>query len=152
MFCYGSRRPLSIGGFPIIWETRDEDGYMLLNVTMLSRTPQPRLQLRDNCWTLYGDPEHFICPPHGRLIDVKYRNGDLLRVEFVSDDSEESLLERYPHLPFVKDFNFPLVTVDIRTEIAGSGISISEKGVKTPGMTLGGMSLYTDPHHGISIG
>jgi hypothetical protein len=55
---------LSLGDGPVIWLTRDEDGYLSLSVRMLTTSGQPRLELLENFWVLHGKPEKdFECPP-----------------------------------------------------------------------------------------
>jgi len=42
---------------PMIWFNRDESGYLLLNVRMLTASKEPRLRVEDNYWITRGNPE-----------------------------------------------------------------------------------------------
>ena len=68
--------------FPLIWFTQDEQEHRLVNIRMMSRSGEPRWVMQDSCWMLGGSPADVECPPSGRLLDVKYPNGDHARVEF----------------------------------------------------------------------
>jgi hypothetical protein len=55
--------------------------------------------MEDNYWIIRGEPTDFECPPSGRLIHAIYPNGDELRIEFKSDNSESTLVENTTRVP-----------------------------------------------------
>lgn len=70
---------LRFHGENAIWFNRDEDGYHLLNVRMLTTSSEERTRLEDNFWVSRGKPDRLVSPPHGRLLEVRYGNGDTCR-------------------------------------------------------------------------
>jgi hypothetical protein len=101
-----------------------------------------------------GADEHEIeCPPSGRLVSAKYPNGDKLKIAFREVTSLEQLDRRFPtktpralqrryekvgwpppttwttHADAVRmaGLTFPIVTVEITMEIAGTGVSLSPR-------------------------
>lgn len=54
--------PVAFRGEPVIWFNRDEDRRFLLNLRMLSTSPEPRATIEDNFWVIHGPAE-----------DVEYR-------------------------------------------------------------------------------
>lgn len=80
---------------PIIWFNRDEDGYLLLNLRMLTTTKQPRAYIEDNFWISKGNPTDLQSPPSGKLLRIDYENGDHFQVEFIEAHSISDLKKRY---------------------------------------------------------
>jgi hypothetical protein len=110
-------------GLPIIWFTRDEGGYLGLNIRMLSVSKEDRLNLEDNFWILKGEPIDFECPPSGKLIHAKYSNGDELRVEFAEIPSDEEARKRYPNWGEGDSrIVFPITSVEVQNRVADSNI------------------------------
>ena len=60
---------LSIEDCPIIFFNRDEDGNFLLNIH-LSMIAGQSLVIKDNWLIEKGNPEDFVCPPHGQLLRI----------------------------------------------------------------------------------
>ncbi|HEX8564249.1 MAG TPA: hypothetical protein VF648_01180 [Pyrinomonadaceae bacterium] len=134
-FYYETLTILEIGGQPIIWLRRDENGYLLLNIRMLTTSGEPRLVLEDNGWVEKGNPQEFECQPSGKLIRAKYSNGDKIKVEFIEIESEEAAQKRYPAgrvsewNPLISYLNekieFPITAVEISYVVAGTRISFT---------------------------
>jgi hypothetical protein len=119
---------------PIIWFNRDEDGYLLLNINMLTISNEPRLIIEDNFWICEGTPLDLEAPPSGRIIDVKYNNGDLLRVEFFEINSISELLNRYPDARADKwGLEYPITLVEVHEKVGGTGIDFGPKQTEMPG-------------------
>lgn len=95
-FYYRQRVILQINGFPVIWFNRDEQGSLLLNFTLPSSTARPGIRLEDNVWLVPPTVEELICPPNGRLIDVKHSGGYRFKVEFTEVRTPDQLAEKYP--------------------------------------------------------
>jgi hypothetical protein len=62
---------LKCGPTPIIWLTRDPDGYELLNLDLFDEHGVPRLQMRDNDWVTYGQLSDLECPPKRAALTIK---------------------------------------------------------------------------------
>ena len=97
-FFYKCPLILRVGEVNCIWFTRDDDNYLLVNLRMPSLASRPRAQIEENVWTVlpYGAKE-VVVPPHGRLVQVDYENGDRFKAEFREIKSADELQERYPN-------------------------------------------------------
>jgi hypothetical protein len=62
---------LQCGPIPIIWLSRDQDGYELLNVDLFDALGVARLQLRDNDWVADRDVDDLVCTPRRASLIVK---------------------------------------------------------------------------------
>lgn len=139
-FYYETLTILEYRGEPSIWLQRDENGYLLLNIRMLSTSKEPRLVMEDNGWVEKGEPKEFECPPSGKLIHAKYANGDEIKVEFKELESEVAAQKRYPKADVsqwkiperylnkqieFKQIEFPTTAVEIKNIVAGSNISFT---------------------------
>jgi hypothetical protein len=113
-------------GQPAISFDRNEDGLVLVNVRMpTSGDPAERALMEQNFWIARGDPEDLQCPPHGRLLQVQYQGGDLLRVEFFEVPTWEALISRYPHVGQHEASlrtELPLTAVDVRMRVPALAI------------------------------
>lgn len=122
---------------PSIWFNRDEDGYLLLNIRMLTSSGEPRLRLEDNFWFGRGEPQDFECPPSGRLIQAKYLNGDELRIEYFDLPSAGAIIKRYPETrPEEWDIEFPITAVEVQTTVGGTKIRFGPRFTSLPGENL----------------
>lgn len=109
---------------PVIWFNRDEDGYILVNIEMITISGEPRMRLENNFWISEGDPMDLVCPPSGKLLEASYVNGDMLRVEFMVVESAEKLKERYPHAnPGSWNIPFPITAVEVSERVGGTQIN-----------------------------
>jgi hypothetical protein len=75
-FYYEQPVILQVGPVPCIWFNRDDDSHLLLNFRMPTLSGEPRAQIEDNWWSVLPDVTECVCPPHGRLVEVSYQNGD----------------------------------------------------------------------------
>lgn len=69
----------------VISVPRNDEGLLTVSARMLTNSNNPRLTLVENFFEVdpsSPDLDDFHCPPSGRLVEAKYANGDLLRVEF----------------------------------------------------------------------
>ena len=120
---------VAIGNQPLIWFNRDELGHALLNVRMLTASSQARLCIQDNDFVLRGQPTDFESPPSGRLLRIRYDNGDYLRVEFREFKSLEAACNKFDHIPsdhmqFMIQ-TWPATFVIINMKVGGTGIQFS---------------------------
>lgn len=124
-------------GQPIIWFNRDEDGYLLLNIRMLTKSGQPRIQIEDNFWLSRGEPIDLESPPSGKLLRVSYPNDDALKIEFFELESVAELRARYPEVrPERWGVRFPITAVEVYENVGGTNIEFGPRETRLPGMTL----------------
>lgn len=126
-------------GEPSIWFTRDTDDYLMLNVRMLTASGQPRVKMEDNWWLVRGDPEDVESPPSGKLLRIRYANGDDLRVEFVEMLTVNTFDARYPKHP---DLNRSRSPIDAREPRITFPITVVEVQ-----MIVGETPIQFGPHH-----
>lgn len=125
-FYYETPVPVQIGPKPVVSFNRDDDDRLLLNVVMPSTVREPRLYVDDNFWIESGIQSSVECPPHGRLVAVRYPNGDAIRIEFIGIDDADALARRYDQSDVVRSFlegeegeGFPIAAVEVRMKIHG---------------------------------
>ena len=56
---------------PVIWLSRDSDGYELLNLDLFDESGTARLQLRDNDWIVDREVEDLECAPRKSSLSVR---------------------------------------------------------------------------------
>jgi len=78
---------LKCGPVPIIWLSRDGDGYELLNLDLFDENGVARLQLRDNDWVVDRGVEDLECAPRKAALMVRTATlGAELKVMFERAD------------------------------------------------------------------
>jgi hypothetical protein len=141
-FYFGPLVALRVGEAPVVWFHRDARGRILVNLQMLTTSGQPRMLMLDNFWLTEGSDERTIeSPPSGRLLSATYPNGDRLKVAFREVSSMAELTDRYsPDSPVTlrrlvraADAGFPLTTVEITMNIAGTDIRLGPTQTRLPG-------------------
>lgn len=140
-FFYETPVPVQFRGKRQVWYTRDEQGYLLLNLRMVTAAPgEPRLRLDDSDWIVVGDPVEFESPPSGRKIEAKYGNGDELRVEFFELLEVEDAFKRYPTTrpDMWTQVEFPITAVEIQNLIGGDSFGFGPSWSKLRGVTMTG--------------
>jgi len=119
---------------PVIWFNRDDDGYLLLNIRMLSKSKEPRLFLEDNFWMTKGNMKDFECPPSGKRIYALYPNGDMIRIEYLELASAEDISRRYSNAnPEGLDSELPITAVEVNFRVAGTEIEFGPRWTRLPG-------------------
>jgi hypothetical protein len=122
---------------PVIWFNRDEDGYLLLNINMLTSSNEPRVQISDNYWMPHGEPNDLECPPSGRLLDVRYDNGDRVRIEFLELNSIVDINRRYPEsFPEQWGIDLPITDVEVQNDIGGTYLRFGPQETTLPGQNI----------------
>ena len=151
-FYYETYTIFEYKGERIIWFNRDKDSYSLLNVKMLTVSNEPRIKIIDNDWLSSDMPEDIICPPSGKLLDVKYPNGDMLKIEFKELESETEAKKRYPNAAIEQwKISFPLTAVEVHNKIAGTEICFGPRETTLPGANIVRNSFMTNCHVGLRI-
>ena len=150
------RVPVMIKDIPVVMFTRDDAGHLLLNLNMLSRLPDPRIQIVENFWVSRGAADDIESPPHGRLLAARYANGDRLRVEFIPDQTTEALCRRYPDAGF-DERNFPVelptpvTVVEIEMTIADTGIEVGPRWTTLQTAQIGPNCFMSHSYAGIAV-
>jgi len=133
-FYYNTPIIFQFRGSPVIWFNRDEEGYLLLNIRMLTTMKEPRTIIRDNFWLSSGKPSDLESPPSGKLLRVAYPNDDFLKIEFFEFASESDLTARYPNSKW--EIDFPITGVEIFNRVGGTNIDFGPKLTTLSGLRL----------------
>jgi hypothetical protein len=130
-FYFRTPNPVVLRDRPVVSFGRDEDQHWLLNIDMPTTSSEPRLQMKENFWIVPGTPQDVECPPQGRLLAVKYANGDKIKVEFVADLDLDGLQARYPNAN-TPEWNLPgtVAVVEIEMLIAGTGLEFGPRSTR----------------------
>lgn len=115
IFCYK--------GKDVLWFERDDDGYILLNYVTPTESRKKRTRILGNYWVSVGDPVNLVSPPSGRLLEIKYGNGDYLKVEFVDVESLSDLVMRYGRDVLCgSSAECPITCIEIQLAIGGTDV------------------------------
>jgi hypothetical protein len=121
-------------GQPVIWFNRDEDGYLLLNILMLTASGEPRMQIQDNFWLSRGNPDDLESPPSGKLLSARYSNGDALKIEFFELESAAAARTRYAEAQLERwPIPFPITAVEVCNRVGGTDIEFGPRETRLPG-------------------
>lgn len=139
-FAPDTLRVLTINGIDVIWFNRDDEGYLRLNVKMLSVLPKERALIEENFWRNIGQPTDLHSPPQGKELRIDYENGDHLFVKFLVINSSEEAFEKYEHEALRKPnlITFPITAVEINYKIGGTGIELRPSGTHIQSSVLKG--------------
>jgi hypothetical protein len=111
---------------PIIWFERDQEGYLLLNVRMLSTTDEPRACIRNNDWINSGGEEDIQCPPSAKKLRISYQNGDLVDIEFFELSTIADAQKKYPEANITSwGIDFPVTAVEVINRVEGTNIEFN---------------------------
>lgn len=136
---------------PIIWFNRDENGYLQLNLIMLTKSGKQRVVIEDNFWINKGEPKDLISPPSGKKLKVEYGNGDFFKVEFHELLNRGDVKKKYPKQnPEYWDIDFPITSVEINYRVGGTDLEFGPSSTNLGFGTIRGFTKYG--HCGISIG
>lgn len=136
-FYFKTPTVLTYGPHQLIWFTRDAEQHLLVNVQLANPHGNPRPVMRESYSALSGKPIDVVSPPSGKLLDIRYQNGDRVRVEFEEVMSEEAGLRRFPTFwPSSHVAEYPATTCDIWYRIAGTTIDIGPSHFKAGGSSL----------------
>ncbi len=122
---------------PVIWFNRDEEGYLLLNLKMLTKSGETRLCLEDNFWIARGNLSDLECPPSGKLIHAKYPNGDKLRIEYFELDSLKDIKRRYADSqPENWKIEYPITALEVHYKVGGTKLEFGPRKTTIPEIGL----------------
>lgn len=136
---------------PVIWFNRDDEGYWLLNARMLTAQREPRLEIVDQFWAQVGTPADLECPPSGKLLHVRYANGDKIVVVF-RESTQEALEQRYRLSASRWGLPFPITTVEVAATVGGTPIKFGPRHTELPGRIVITKSFVKNAGIGISLG
>jgi len=122
---------------PVVWLNRDDEGYLLLNISMLTATREPRATMQDNFWVALGAPIDLDCPPSGKRLQIAYDNGDQLGIEFFTLDNAEDVDERYLDAHATHwGISFPITAVEVQMKVGGTDFEFGPRSTKLGGVQM----------------
>lgn len=134
-FYYETLNIIQIDGMNIVWFRRDDEGYLRLNVQLLSLSAERRAVIDDNIWSNIGEPVDLRSPPNGKALEIKYANGDWLQVKFIELSTREEAYEKYKSKSVrdSKEVKFPITAVEVNLVLASTEISLTPTSTTIPG-------------------
>ncbi|WP_373944269.1 HNH endonuclease [Vibrio chagasii] len=148
-FYYETPKIITIDNVDLVSLIRDEDGYLRLNVNMLSLESEERIIIEDNSWENIGSPTDLRSPPQGKELELSYPNGDYLYLRFIELKSKDQAIKKYGYDVF-DDLSFPLTAVEVNITIAGTRIELTPDSSKIGDIKMTG-SLSSHCGGGILI-
>lgn len=136
-FYYETPNIITIDNINLVSLVRDDDGYLRLNINMLSLEPEERIIIADNSWENIGSPIDLRSPPQGKELEVLYPNGDYLYLRFIELKNKEQAVERYSQEVF-DGLAFPLTAVEVNMTIAGTKIELTPQKSRIGGIQITG--------------
>lgn len=126
-------------GEPIVWYRRNEKNEMMFSFNMLTSSSEPRAYMRDNDWTILGNPSDVICGPVATRLEVEYPNGDGLYLRFREWASAEKLEKKHPRMAELRSsVTYPLSTVEVTLAVGGQKF-LGPNSTQLGGVTITGM-------------
>lgn len=139
---YETPRILEVGGRPVVWFERDAQNKLLLSLHMLTTSGEPRTRLAANDWIIKGGPEEVDTPPGGSLLQVRYTNGDFIKIRFRNWEDEHSLMRSFPRASTLSsELRFPLVTAEVEMIVADSPLRLTATETQIGGLVLSGVVM-----------
>jgi len=124
-FYYDTPVAIEFRGKPLIWFGRNHENYLLLNLNMLSSSLEPRAYVRDNEWFNLGGAEDIECPPSAKKLDIKYPNGDRLKLKYTELQNINEANKKYPgDLIGFKQIEFPVTTIEFAIDVGSADSKI----------------------------
>ncbi len=122
---------------PIIWFRRDEEGYLLLNISMLTNSGEERAIIEDNIWMNKGNPIDLESPPSGKLLRIDYKNGDHIKIEFFEIKEMQDIRRRFPEsTPERWGIELPITAVEVQYKVGGTPIEFGPDYTRLSGFVL----------------
>lgn len=129
---------LQVGSVNAISLSRDDEGYLLLNLRMPSLSGQPRARIEENFFTVGRSHVADIeCAARGRTIKISYPNGDLFQHEYREISDEEDLRNRYGDLVGSQSvagmIQFPVTVVEVSERTSNSHLDFGPRSTRLGG-------------------
>lgn len=122
----GTRTPIKLDDRTVFGYERDHRGRLQLSLAIgqLSAKGDLKTRVDKNDFIIGDEADDVECPPNGKLLKIRWSNGDRLSVEFKRWTNRE-LFQKYPQLWRVPDqyrafLVLPLLTCDVQFELAGT--------------------------------
>lgn len=136
-FYFNSPTVLTYGPHPLIWFTRDAAQHLLVNIQLVNLAGELRPVMRESYWSLSGKPVDVVSPPSGRLLDVHFKNGDRVRVEFTEVLSVADGIRKFPKFwPRDDVKEYPATVCDVTYKIAETSIDLGPLHFKAGGSSI----------------
>jgi hypothetical protein len=136
---YNPRTVLEINGRRCIYFERDSQGFLQMNFEMPTSTGYPRVQMRNNVWTIPPDARSVTCPPRGRSLKVEFANGDVFQMRLVDVESLQDLVSKTGN-PSVRalesDLTFPATILEFWEKSSSGAIEFGRESTKVQGITM----------------
>jgi hypothetical protein len=130
-FFYETPVVFQFKGQRVIWFDRDESGYLLLNLNMLTNSGEPRASISNNEWFNTGFEEDIESGPSAKRLRIRYRNGDAVTVEYFELLSVDDAKKRYQQAAFDRwEIEFPVTAVEVTSVVGGSGLQFNARETK----------------------
>lgn len=137
---------------PVVWVSRDPDGYLRLSVQLPTYDDAPRFRMIDNVFMEVGAPEFLRAPPQGRSIHVRYPNRDELKIEFGNVKHADLLKEHADSAEGITptDDDVTVATVEVvvggrRLRIARDGLVLGRTSLRTGYARSPDIAVHLDP-------
>lgn len=122
-FFYETPILFRLGPVPCIALNRSDEGNLLLTLRMPTTSDQPKAAITDNVWDVLPDGAEVICPPSGRLLDIRYPDGDRFRIEFSDIQSAHALQMRFGNVArWAYRVSFPVTYVEVSATVANTDL------------------------------
>lgn len=151
-FYYECRKLVVVRGEPIVWFNRNDQGLLMLNVSMLTVSREPRVQIVDNDWISKGSPIDLQSPPSGDKLIAKYSNGDYLAIKFRNLSNTEDMHRAHPQFQGDPAIEFPIVSVSVVMRAGGTPFDFSATETRLPGHNIFRGGYVSHGEVGFSIG
>jgi hypothetical protein len=114
-FWWEFKEILVVRGRSLVQTRRDANGNVLLTVNVSGKGSPYMI---DNVWYGLSDSADISCPPNGKRVDIKAKDGARLSIEFFEVKSVANLYLRYPKMPTldqtqIAKFTFPLTVSEV---------------------------------------
>ncbi len=141
-FYYETLGVFKFQGREIIWLERSTDGYLTVNINMLTTSGLPRARMINNQWYGTNLEDDIECPPSAKRIKVRYSNGDHFSLEFTEANSESDILKSFPEASVGRwDIPFPITLAAISYSVGGTNISFGSRGTTIEGLSIVGVFM-----------
>ncbi len=132
---------LQVGSTSAISFSRDEEGYLLLNLRLPSLSGQPRARIEENFFTVNRDHISDVeCAARGRTIRIDYANGDYFQHQYRDIPDDEALRQRYGDLVgsqgVPRMIEFPVTVVEVSERTNNSRLDFDPQSTRLGGIQM----------------
>lgn len=152
-FYYEQDRMIALDDVDVISFSRDEEGYLRLNVRVLSLKNEERAIIEENFWTSFGNPIDLRAPPSGKELEIKYESGDYIFIQFLEIENIEQIIARYGATALSENgfIQYPVTVVEINYAIGGTNITLTSSGSSIGNFHMVGGFFSRNAGSGVNI-